>query len=217
MIDEDIELYSLFRKGDRKAFDTLFLKYYSILCAFGKYYIPIEDAEEVVLDIMTWLWENREFQIIETSLRSYLFMAVRNRCLDLISKNQTKRRCYEHMFAKEMQTSFEDPDFYVVEELMAKIEKAVMRLPDSYRITFEMSRYQDKTYKEIAKELNVSIKLVEYRIQQALRLLRVELKDYLPLITIIFPLFSLRIADSFLSLKIKMQLLIKKVAFLFRG
>ena len=162
MIDEDIELYSLFRKGDRKAFDTLFLKYYSILCAFGKYYIPIEDAEEVVLDIMTWLWENREFQIIETSLRSYLFMAVRNRCLDLISKNQTKRRCYEHMFAKEMQTSFEDPDFYVVEELMAKIEKAVMRLPDSYRITFEMSRYQDKTYKEIAKELNVSIKLVEY-------------------------------------------------------
>ena len=95
MIDEDIELYSLFRKGDRKAFDTLFLKYYSILCAFGKYYIPIEDAEEVVLDIMTWLWENREFQIIETSLRSYLFMAVRNRCLDLISKNQTKRRCYE--------------------------------------------------------------------------------------------------------------------------
>ena len=189
MIDEDIELYSLFRKGDRKAFDTLFLKYYSILCAFGKYYIPIEDAEEVVLDIMTWLWENREFQIIETSLRSYLFMAVRNRCLDLISKNQTKRRCYEHMFAEEMQTSFEDPDFYVVEELMVKIEKAVMRLPESYRITFEMSRYQDRTYKEIAKELNVSIKLVEYRIQQALRLLRVELKDYLPLITIIFPYF----------------------------
>ena len=65
-------------------------------------------------------------------------MAVRNRCLDLISKNKTKRRCYEHMFAKEMQTSFEDPDFYVVEELMAKIEKAVMRLPDSYRITFEI-------------------------------------------------------------------------------
>lgn len=76
-----------------------------------------------------------------------------------------------------------------MEELMVKIEKAVMRLSESYRITFEMSRYQDKTYKEIAKELNVSIKLVEYRIQQALRLLRVELKDYLPLITIMFPYF----------------------------
>ncbi|WP_373123521.1 RNA polymerase sigma-70 factor [Bacteroides caccae] len=190
-IDEDIELYFLYKKGNRKAFDTLFLKYYSILCAFGKYYIPIEDAEEVVLDIMMWLWENREFQNIETSLRSYLFRAVRNRCLDLISKNQTKKRCYEHMFAEEMQKSFEDPDFYVAEELMGKIEKAVMKLPESYRVAFEMSRYQDKTYKEISKELNVSIKLVEYRIQQALRILRVELKDYLPLITTMFPYFFL--------------------------
>ena len=50
MIDEDIELYSLFRKGDRKAFDTLFLKYYSILCAFGKYYIPIEDRKSTRLN-----------------------------------------------------------------------------------------------------------------------------------------------------------------------
>lgn len=190
-IDEDIELYFLYKKGNRKAFDTLFLKYYSILCAFGKYYIPIEDAEEVVLDIMMWLWENREFQNIETFLRSYLFRAVRNRCLDLISKNQTKKRCYEHMFAEEMQKSFEDPDFYVAEELMGKIEKAVMKLPESYRVAFEMSRYQDKTYKEISKELNVSIKLVEYRIQQALRILRVELKDYLPLITTMFPYFFL--------------------------
>lgn len=201
-IDEDIELYFLYKKGNRKAFDTLFLKYYSILCAFGKYYIPIEDAEEVVLDIMMWLWENREFQNIETSLRSYLFRAVRNRCLDLISKNQTKKRCYEHMFAEEMQKSFEDPDFYVAEELMGKIEKAVMKLPESYRVAFEMSRYQDKTYKEISKELNVSIKLVEYRIQQALRILRVELKDYLPLITTMFPYFSW-IVNLLLSFKIE--------------
>ena len=95
------------------------------------------------------------------------------------------------MFAEEMQKSFEDPDFYVAEELMGKIEKAVMKLPESYRVAFEMSRYQDKTYKEISKELNVSIKLVEYRIQQALRILRVELKDYLPLITTMFPYFFL--------------------------
>ncbi len=189
VIDEDIALYSSLKKGDRKAFDTLFLKYYSILCAFGKYYIPIEDAEEVVLDIMVWLWENKEFQVIETSLKSYLFKAVRNRCLDFLSKHQTKRRCYEHVFTTEMQKHFEDPDFYVVEELMGEIEKAVSQLPQSYRMAFEMSRYQDKTYREIANELNVSIKLVEYRIQQALKILRVELKDYLPLIAIIFPSF----------------------------
>ena len=113
-----------------------------------------------------------------------------------------------------MQTSFEDPDFYVVEELMAKIEKAVMRLPDSYRITFEMSRYQDKTYKEIAKEFH-KISGVSYPASIetfTCRTKRLFTVDYNHI-----PLFSLRIADSFLSLKIKMQLLIKKVAFLFRG
>ena len=51
-----------------------------------------------------------------------------------------------------------------------------------------MSRYQDKTYKEIAQELNVSTKIVDYRIQQALKQLRIDLKDYLPLLLpLLFP------------------------------
>lgn len=62
-------------------------------------------------------------------------------------------------------------------------------MPETYRVAFEMSRYQDMTYKEIAEELDVSAKVVDYRIQQALKILRTELKDYLPLITVIFPYF----------------------------
>ena len=139
----------------------------------------------------------QRIQIIETSLRSYLFMAVRNRCLDLISKNQTKRRCYEHMFAKEMQTSFEDPDFYVVEELMAKIEKAVMRLPDSYRITFEMSRYQDKTYKEIAKRIKRFHKISGVSYPASIETFTCRTKRLFTVDYNHIPLFSLRIADSF--------------------
>lgn len=187
---EDFELYSQMKKGDREALNILFLKYYSVLCAFGKYYVSIEDAEEIVQDIMVWLWEYREFQVIEISLRSYLFKSVKNKCLALIDKNQTKRRFCEHVLATEMQDTFEDPDFYIAEELMMKIEKVIAQLPETYRVAFEMSRYQDKTYKEIAKELGVSTKVVDYRIQQALKILRTELKDYLPLITVIFPLFS---------------------------
>ena len=78
---------------------------------------------------------------------------------------------------------------YIAEELMTKIERTVAQLPETYRVAFEMSRYQDKTYKEIAQELNVSTKIVDYRIQQALKILRTELKDYLPLIAAIFPYF----------------------------
>ena len=81
-----------------------------------------------------------------------------------------------------MQAQYEDPDFYVVEELARNIEAALSRLPESYREAFEMNRFQNLTYNEIAEKLNVSSKTVDYRIQQALKLLRVELKDYLPLL-----------------------------------
>ena len=93
------------------------------------------------------------------------------------------------MLATEMQGVFEDPDFYIAEELMNQIEKTVSQMPETYRVAFEMSRYQDMTYKDKAEELDVSAKVVDYRIQQALKILRTELKDYLPLITVIFPYF----------------------------
>ena len=186
VMTEDFELYSQMKKGDREAFNTLFLKYYPVLCAFGKYYVSMEDAEEIVQDIMVWLWENRSFQVIEVSLRSYLFKSVKNKCLALIDKNYTKKRFCEHVLATEMQGTFEDPDFYIIDELTQKIEKAILNLPESYRIAFEMHRFQNKTYQEIAEELNISSKTVDYRIQQALKQLRKELKDYLPLLLFFF-------------------------------
>ena len=86
----------------------------------------------------------------------------------------------------DIQELFEDPDFYIIDELTQKIEKAILNLPESYRIAFEMHRFQNKTYQEIAEELNISSKTVDYRIQQALKQLRKELKDYLPLLLFFF-------------------------------
>lgn len=180
---DDKVLYSAIQMGDKAAFDALFLKYYPVLCAYGKQFVEIEDAEEVVQDVMLWLWENREVHIIETSLQQYLFRAVKNRCLTLINKNILKQKV-NNILHDEMQEIFGDPDFYVVEELTQRIEEALGKLPESYRIAFEMNRFQNKTYKEIASELEISPKTVDYRIQQALKILRSELKDYLPLIII---------------------------------
>ena len=82
----------------------------------------------------------------------------------------------------------EDETYFqlIIEELTQKIEKAILNLPESYRVAFEMHRFQNKTYQEIAEELNISSKTVDYRIQQALKQLRKELKDYLPLLLFFF-------------------------------
>lgn len=178
--NDDI-LFQRIQTGDVKAFDVLFLRYYPLLCAYAKRYVDFDDGQEIVQDVMVWFWENRNMQVIESSLRNYLFKAVKNRCLTLINRNELKQHIVNTLYDN-LQSHYEDPDFYVVEELARNIEAALSRLPESYREAFEMNRFHNMTYQEIAQKLNVSSKTIDYRIQQALKLLRVELKDYLPLL-----------------------------------
>ena len=76
----------------------------------------------------------------------------------------------------------QDTDYYQMEELTKRIEEAIAALPESYRESFVMHRFRAMSYKEIAETLGVSPKTIDYRIQQALKQLRIELKDYLPLL-----------------------------------
>ena len=177
----DEVLFEKIQAGDVKAFDVLFMRYYPLLCAYAKQFVDFDDGQEIVQDVMVWFWENSSMQVIESSPKNYLFRAVKNRCLTLINRNELKQRVVSSMY-ENLQSQYEDPDFYIVEELTRNIENALSRLPETYREAFEMNRFQSMTYNEIAEKLNVSSKTVDYRIQQALKLLRVELKDYLPLL-----------------------------------
>lgn len=177
----DEVLFEKIQAGDVKAFDILFMRYYPLLCAYAKQFVDFDDGQEIVQDVMVWFWENSSMQVIESSPKNYLFRAVKNRCLTLINRNELKQRVVNSMYENQ-QSQYEDPDFYIVEELTRNIENALSRLPETYREAFEMNRFQSMTYNEIAEKLNVSSKTVDYRIQQALKLLRVELKDYLPLL-----------------------------------
>lgn len=176
----DDELFLSIKEGDERAFDSLFLKYYPLLCTYAKQYVEFADGQEIVQDVMVWFWENSQMQVIESSPRSYLFRAVKNRCLTLINRNELKQR-FICSLTDQLSIQYNDPDFYVVEELSRNIDAALARLPETYREAFELNRFHHLTYSEIAQKLEVSSNTVAYRIQQALKILRVELRDYLPL------------------------------------
>ena len=137
----DETLFQEIQRGDEKAFDVLFLKYYPSLCAYAQRFVEYDDGQEIVQDVMVWLWENREMHTFEISPKSYLFKAVKNRCLTLISRNEIKQKIINTLYDNQ-QLEYEDPDFYIVEELSRKIEEALQRLPDSYREAFELNRFQ---------------------------------------------------------------------------
>lgn len=174
-------LLSAIQYGDQKAFDTLFRRYYPMLCAYGHRFVDLEDAEEIVEDSLLWIWENRETLVIESSLNSYLFKMVYRRALNKLAHIDATQRA-DTRFYEEMQEMLQDTDYYLIEELTKRIEEAVASLPESYREAFVMHRFRDMSYKEIAETLGVSPKTIDYRIQQALKQLRTDLKDYLPLL-----------------------------------
>ena len=110
----------------------------------------------------------------------YLFTSIHNRALNILNKKENKNFA-ENYFYQEMQTLTTEIDFYQLKELNKHIQQAITSLPPSYKEAFIMHRFKNMSYKEIAEQLNVSPKTIDYRIQQALKILRAELKDYLPL------------------------------------
>ena len=109
-----------------------------------------------------------------------LFTIVKNKCLNNITPKQINRRVHEPLYAK-FENQFEDPDFYIEGELIALATKAIRELPEEYRKAFEMNRFGHLTYNEIAERTGVSPKTIAYRISQSLKILRTELKEYMPL------------------------------------
>ena len=188
-IQNEFQLINSIRQGDKGSFDRLFRKYYPILCAYSARFVSVEDAQEIVQDVMVWVWENREMYWVEKSLSGYLFKTVYNRTLNQIAKNEATQRA-ETLFYSQMQELCTDCDFYQIEELTQRIEQAINTLPPSYLEAFKMHRFQQMSYKEIADKLQVSPKTIDYRIQQALKILRKELKDYLPFLATLFSNFS---------------------------
>lgn len=114
------------------------------------------------------------------SLSQYLFKMVYHKAMNLIA-NELAIHKANTMFFEQTQKMLEEIDLYQFEELQALLRKAIQDLPENYREAFIMHRFQHKNYKEIAELLKVSSKTIDYRIQQALKILRDKLKDYLPL------------------------------------
>lgn len=184
---EERFLLSAMQHGDIKAYGVLFRRYYPMLCAYATKFVELKDAEEIVQDVMLWLWENRETQTFETSISQYLFKAVYHRAINLIVRHQSQLRADTLFLRKPCKRCYKILISTNSKNCKKESREAVDALPPAYREAFVMHRFDNKSYKEIAEVLQVSPKTVDYRIQQALKQLRITLKDYLPLILLLLP------------------------------
>ena len=181
---EDEKLVLRLKEGSHKAFETLFRRYYASVCAYAARFVDIEDAEDVADDVMVWLWEKRAGLDIQTTFRQYLFTMVYHRACKVAMRNRLAQETAVYMDEYRKRHELNDDDFMLAEELKERIKKAIASLPETYRDAFLLHRFEGKSYKEIAEIFNMSPKTIDYRIQQALKLLRKELGDYLPAVVL---------------------------------
>lgn len=185
-INNNKSIITALRARDENVFDAVYRYYFRRLCAFCSQYVyEQEEIEEIVQETMMWLWENRSSLLPELTLKTLLFTIVKNKALNRLSHFEIKRRVHQEIIEK-YKGEFNNPDFYLGNELFRLYEEALRQLPKECREAYEMNRSQHLTHKEIAEKLNVSPQTVNYRIGQALKLLRVALKDYLPLFLLCF-------------------------------
>lgn len=177
-------IYGEMKKGKEYAFDYFFNYYYPGLCVFAQKIItlPQEQAKDIVQDVFVKFWNDREKLDIKISIRSYLFVSVRNRCLDILRKKDRSIKLSEISEGRDVaDESFET---YILSELENLLTRSLDKLPGRCREVFELSRLYGLKNREIAIKLNLSEKTVENQMTKALRILREELKDYLPLLAL---------------------------------
>jgi RNA polymerase sigma-70 factor (ECF subfamily) len=188
MIRIDTTTYHKIIQGDAKAFDDLFRMFYSRLFSFAKSYLRDGVvAENIVQDAFLMLWERRETLKQDSNIQAWLLTVVKNNILNYIERQKRQARVegiYVERIMRELELRISslkdcDPEYLFSTEVAEIIWKALDSLPEQCRKVITMSRFDEMTNKEIAEKLNITVKGVEYHITNALKRLRLELKDYL--------------------------------------
>lgn len=163
-------------------FDKIYVMYFTRMRRFAKEYVLFdEDAENVVQDVFVVLWEKRDVLDIQVSLVSYLFLLVKNRCLDYLRHQVVADEYKQELTLKLTSLEHLNDSFTSDEDIERILLSAIHKLPERCREIFMKNRIEGKKYREIATEMNLSVNTVGNQISIALKKLRVELKDYLPL------------------------------------
>lgn len=161
-------------KGAPADLPTFFEKNYRRLCAYAYRLVgDRQDAEDIVQELFCKLWQQQQGKLDTAQLTAYFYRATRNASL-----NWLRQRKRHDILQPDQVLTAGGEDALMVKELSDRIERATADLPPRCREIFEMSRYMDMSYQEIADALQISKNTVEVQMGKALMRLRAALSEY---------------------------------------
>ncbi len=179
-------LVKLLRVDDEGAFTEIYKRFWKNLFKAGQAKLKSDETvEEVLQEVFLSLWEKRATVQID-NLGGYLFTILKYQIINHYRKQMLADRYSEYIFAKP-DSSIQSIDNEVhFKEIIAIFENVLLQLPEKTRKIFQMSRVEFKSTREISEALDMPERTVEYHITQSLKLLRFQLKDFLPMSFIVF-------------------------------
>ncbi len=183
------EVIKLLNNKQETAFDMVFCLFFPRLVSFAKEYVPLQDAKNTVQDAFLSLWESSSEFNNQYQLQSYLYTSVKNNCLNVLRREKLNKDFVKESGIRNMDqlniVSLDQLDTSTVafHEIENIIRETLSELPPRCREVFVLSRYEGKKNSEIADLLGISVKSVEAQVTKALKIFKIVLKDYLPIIS----------------------------------
>ena len=176
---------------DLNFFNKFFIDYQQRFVHFACTYVHDEAvAEDFVIESMMYYWENKDRLPADTNIPAYVLTTIKHKCLNFLRhlrvREDVEQRIQEH---QQRVNSLRiatleacDPQEIFSSEAGRLVDEALAMMSDKTRRIFIMSRYENKTYPEIAAYFSLSVKSVEFHISKALKILKVKLKDYMTIV-----------------------------------
>ena len=171
MPETDIQLANKIKAGDYHAFGILFERYYSLLCNYACKLVKDNFvAEDIVQEIFVRIWETRSTLNITGSVKSYLFIAVKNRSLNKM-ESETTRREYSNFYRIHQNDEVSHSELEL-EEFREHLFRCIQKLPPRCKDVFVESRFKEMKQDQIAEKMHISLKTVKAQVGKALRFLQ---------------------------------------------
>lgn len=171
MDKEDDRLMKKFESNRRDAFRELFIRYYKPMVVAARIYSNNDpESEDIVQQFFVKFWEEKLHQKINTSIKHYLHISVRNNCYNHLNRLQIKQQAdpFPELAADVDQAI----DFILRNEELEIFEKAYSELPPQSRKVFEQVYFCDQSYKETARHLNISLNTVKSHLKTAIKIIK---------------------------------------------
>lgn len=187
-----------------KNFTLIFKRYREPFTLFINSYIrDIDMAEDIYVDAMMQYWEKRNDLAPDTNIPAYILTSVKHKALNYLRHLNIKDKAMTELLDyKTRELNFRisslemcDPMEIFSDEIQNIVREVLIKLPEQTRVIFCKSRFENRTNRDIADELGISMKTVEYHITKSLKVFRFYLKDYLLLLPLIIN--SVTLYDQF--------------------